>query len=74
MPLRGTVGALRAPVRHWILLVLTLALVTTSCGGGDRGDTQQVESSFTPPRTYEALDLSGPAAAVAEFILSLIHI
>ena len=73
MPLRGTVGALRAPVRHWILLVLTLALVTTSCGGGDRGDTQQVESSFTPPRTYEDLDLSGPKAAVAEFISAFVR-
>ena len=73
MPLRGTVCAVRAPVRRWILLVLTLALVTASCGGGDGGDTQQVESSFTPPRTYEDLDLSGPEAAVAEFISAFIR-
>jgi hypothetical protein len=73
MPLRGTVCAVRAPVRRWILLVLTLALVTASCGGDDGGDTQQVESSFTPPRTYEDLDLSGPEAAVAEFISAFVR-
>ena len=68
MPSRGTVCAVRAPVRRWTLLVLILALVTASCGGGGGDDTQQVESSFTPPRTYEDLDLSSPEAAVAEFI------
>ena len=34
MPSRGTVCAVRAPVRRWTLLVLILALVTASCGGG----------------------------------------
>ncbi|NDH22627.1 MAG: hypothetical protein EBY49_01440 [Actinobacteria bacterium] len=57
---------MRAPVHRWILLVLTLALVTASCGGGDGGDTQQVESSFTPPRTYEDLDPGGVAREFAD--------
>ena len=74
MPLRGTVCAVRAPVRRWTLLVLILALVTASCGGGGGGDdTQQVESRFTPPRTYEDLDLSGPEATVAEFISAFVR-
>ena len=73
MPSRGTVCAVRAPVRRWTLLVLILALVTASCGGGGGDDTQQVESSFTPPRTYEDLDLSGPEAAVDEFISAFVR-
>ncbi len=73
MPSRGTVCAVRAPVRRWTLLVLILALVTASCGGGGGNDTQQVESSFTPPRTYEDLELSGPEAAVDEFISAFVR-
>ncbi|HBU02984.1 MAG TPA: hypothetical protein DEA70_00720, partial [Acidimicrobiaceae bacterium] len=62
---------MRALILRWALPVLILALVTASCG--DDGDTQQVESSFTPPRTYEDLDLSGPEAAVAEFISAFVR-
>ena len=54
------------------LLVLILALVTASCGGGG-DDTQQVEMTLTPPRTYEDLDLSGPEAAVDEFISAFVR-
>ncbi len=71
MSLRGTVCAVRALILRWALLVLMLALVTASCG--DESEHQQVESSFTPPRTYEDLDLSGPEAAVAEFISAFVR-
>ncbi len=73
MPLRGTVCAVQAPVRRWALLVLILALVAASCGGGGGDDTQQIESSFTPPRTYDDFDLTGPQAAVAEFISAFVR-
>ncbi|MEO0492426.1 MAG: hypothetical protein AAF081_03330 [Actinomycetota bacterium] len=58
---------MRALVSRWIVVVSALALLAASCGGGG-DDTPASESTFTPPRTYEELDLSGPEAAVAEFI------
>lgn len=58
--------------RRWGTLLVTLALFTAACGGGG-DDGAEIEATFTFPRTYEQLDLSGPEAAVAEFTSAFVR-
>ena len=63
---------MRRTARHWGTLLVALALLATACGGGG-SDEGTIEATFTSPRTYEQLDLSGPEAAVTEFTSAFVR-